>query len=47
MSLDPITDPAVRPAFHLAIPVDDLARAAEFYGGVPANRVRPLTGSAR
>ena len=23
-----------RPAFHLAIPVDDLARAREFYGGV-------------
>ena len=34
MSLDPITDPAVRPAFHLAIPVDDLDRAAGFYGGV-------------
>ncbi|MEO3745787.1 VOC family protein [Plantactinospora sp. B5E13] len=24
----------VRPAFHLAIPVDDLARARAFYGGV-------------
>ncbi|NIH84751.1 VOC family protein [Amycolatopsis granulosa] len=23
-----------RPAFHLAIPVDDLGRAREFYGGV-------------
>lgn len=23
-----------RPAFHLAVPVDDLARAREFYGGV-------------
>ena len=34
MSLDPITDPAVRPAFHLAIPVDDLDRAGGFYGGV-------------
>jgi extradiol dioxygenase family protein len=36
MSLDqpPITDPTVRPAFHLAIPVDDLVRAGEFYGGV-------------
>jgi uncharacterized protein len=30
----PITDPSVRPAFHLAIPVDDLERAAAFYGGV-------------
>jgi len=30
----PITDPSVRPAFHLAIPVDDLPRAAAFYGGV-------------
>ena len=29
-----ITDPAVRPAFHLAIPVDDLAAADAFYGGV-------------
>jgi extradiol dioxygenase family protein len=29
-----ITDPALRPAFHLAVPVDDLARAAAFYGGV-------------
>jgi extradiol dioxygenase family protein len=26
--------PAVRPAFHLAIPVDDLDAAAAFYGGV-------------
>jgi len=36
MSLDesPITNTTVRPAFHLAIPVDDLARAAAFYGGV-------------
>jgi extradiol dioxygenase family protein len=36
MSLDqsPVTNPTARPAFHLAIPVDDLARAAEFYGGV-------------
>ncbi|GAA3559948.1 VOC family protein [Amycolatopsis ultiminotia] len=25
---------SVRPAFHLAIPVDDLGRAREFYGGV-------------
>jgi extradiol dioxygenase family protein len=25
---------AVRPAFHLAIPVDDLGAAADFYGGV-------------
>ena len=23
-----------RPCFHLAIPVDDIARAREFYGGV-------------
>ena len=29
-----ITDPAARPAFHLAIPVDDLAAADAFYGGV-------------
>ena len=29
-----ITDPAVRPPFHLAIPVDDLAEAEKFYGGV-------------
>jgi hypothetical protein len=41
MSLDeaaaaagPITDPAVRPPFHLAVPVDDLAKAEAFYGGV-------------
>jgi extradiol dioxygenase family protein len=25
---------SVRPGFHLAIPVDDLAKAREFYGGV-------------
>jgi uncharacterized protein len=29
-----ITDPSVRPAFHLAVPVDDLAAAEAFYGGV-------------
>ena len=29
-----ITDPAARPAFHLAVPVDDLEQAAAFYGGV-------------
>lgn len=29
-----ITDATVRPAFHLAIPVDDLAAAEAFYGGV-------------
>jgi uncharacterized protein len=29
-----ISDAAARPAFHLAVPVDDLARAEEFYGGV-------------
>jgi hypothetical protein len=29
-----ITDPAVRPPFHLAIPVNDLAAADAFYGGV-------------
>ncbi len=39
MSLDEapatdITDPAVRPPFHLAMPVDDLAEAEKFYGGV-------------
>jgi hypothetical protein len=40
MSLDesavtaPITGPAARPAFHLAIGVDDLAQASAFYGGV-------------
>ena len=34
MSLDePATTP-VRPPFHLAIPVDDLAKAEAFYGGV-------------
>jgi extradiol dioxygenase family protein len=36
-----ITDPALRPPFHLAIPVDDLARAATFYGevlGLPQGR---------
>jgi uncharacterized protein len=31
-----ITDPAVRPPFHLAIPVDDLGEAEKFYGGVLA-----------
>jgi extradiol dioxygenase family protein len=31
---DPITDPAVRPPFHLAVPVDDLSKADAFYGGV-------------
>ena len=31
---DPITDPAVRPPFHLAIGVSDLAEAEKFYGGV-------------
>ncbi|HEX3712143.1 MAG TPA: VOC family protein [Trebonia sp.] len=30
----PITNPAVRPPFHLAVPVDDLAKAEAFYGGV-------------
>jgi uncharacterized protein len=30
----PITDPAVRPPFHLAVPVEDLAAAEAFYGGV-------------
>ena len=30
----PITDPVVRPPFHLAVPVDDLAKAEAFYGGV-------------
>jgi uncharacterized protein len=30
----PITDPAVRPPFHLAVAVDDLAKAEAFYGGV-------------
>jgi uncharacterized protein len=29
-----ITTTAVRPAFHLAVPVDDLAAAEAFYGGV-------------
>jgi hypothetical protein len=33
-SAAPVTDPAVRPPFHLAVPVDDLAKAAAFYGGV-------------
>ncbi len=31
---EPITSAAVRPAFHLAVPVDDLAAAEAFYGGV-------------
>lgn len=31
---EPITDPSARPAFHLAVPVDDLAAADAFYGGV-------------
>ena len=30
----PITDPAVRPPFHLAVAVNDLAEAEKFYGGV-------------
>ena len=30
----PITDSTVRPPFHLAVPVDDLAKAEAFYGGV-------------
>jgi uncharacterized protein len=37
----PITDPTVRPPFHLAIPVDDLAKAEAFYGdvlGLPRGR---------
>jgi extradiol dioxygenase family protein len=37
----PITDPAVRPPFHLAVPVDDLAKAEAFYGdvlGLPRGR---------
>ncbi|MCW2929319.1 MAG: putative dioxygenase of extradiol dioxygenase family [Actinomycetia bacterium] len=29
-----ITDPALRPPFHVAMPVDDLAAAEKFYGGV-------------
>jgi extradiol dioxygenase family protein len=29
-----MTSTVTRPGFHLAIPVDDLARAREFYGGV-------------
>ena len=29
-----VTTPTFRPAFHLAIPVDDLSRARAFYGGV-------------
>jgi extradiol dioxygenase family protein len=32
MSLDPITDPAVRPAFHLAIPVDGHAVPVPHFG---------------
>jgi extradiol dioxygenase family protein len=31
---EPITPAAARPAFHLAVPVDDLAAAEAFYGGV-------------
>jgi uncharacterized protein len=31
---EPITEATVRPAFHLAVPVDDLAAAEAFYGGV-------------
>src|SRR5882724_9180468 len=34
MSLDDWVVTAARPAFHLAIPVDDLAKAQAFYGGV-------------
>ena len=34
MSLDDSVGTAARPAFHLAIPVDDLAEAEAFYGGV-------------
>jgi extradiol dioxygenase family protein len=36
---------ATRPGFHLAIPVDDIARAREFYGGVlglPEGRSAPV-----
>ncbi|HEU5476155.1 MAG TPA: VOC family protein [Actinophytocola sp.] len=29
-----MTQPAAMPSFHLAIPVDDIDRAREFYGGV-------------
>lgn len=29
-----MTADGARPSFHLAIPVDDIARAREFYGGV-------------
>ncbi|HEV8556990.1 MAG TPA: VOC family protein [Actinophytocola sp.] len=31
-----MTAATTRPSFHLAIPVDDIARAREFYGGVLA-----------
>jgi uncharacterized protein len=34
MSLGDSLVTAARPAFHLAIPVDDLAKAETFYGGV-------------
>jgi uncharacterized protein len=34
VSLDELATTPVRPAFHLAIPVDDLAKAEAFYGGV-------------
>jgi extradiol dioxygenase family protein len=34
MSAADQVDPAARPPFHLAVPVDDLAAAAAFYGGV-------------
>jgi len=31
---DMVATPSIRPAFHLAVPVDDLSAAREFYGGV-------------
>jgi uncharacterized protein len=34
VSLDELATTPVRPAFHLAIPVNDLAKAEAFYGGV-------------
>jgi uncharacterized protein len=40
-TVTPVIDPAARPPFHLAIPVDDLDRAAAFYGtvlGLPRGR---------